>query len=123
VTFGSHESENSRTDGKIAARTGSWLARIGRSPARIGKSSHGRENGRTKRILPARKGKLPAQTGKSFARSEFLLHEPVSRNPVLTFGEIRCFIPAMAELDQLLQATSRSFYLTLGVLPALVAKR
>jgi hypothetical protein len=70
---------------------------------------HGSENRRT--------------DGKMAARNEFLLHEPVSRNPVLTFGEIRCFIPAMAELDQLLQATSRSFYLTLGVLPALVAKR
>ena len=46
-----------------------------------------------------------------------------SRNRVLTFAGIRCFILPMAEVHQalpgdLLRATSRSFYLTLRVLPA-----
>lgn len=44
---------------------------------------------------------------------------------VLTFADIPCFIPAMSEArttwpDELLKATSRSFYLTLRVLPARV---
>ena len=44
---------------------------------------------------------------------------------MLTFGDVRCFIPVMSEppkdsLADLLKATSRSFYLTLRVLPATV---
>jgi hypothetical protein len=72
--FCPHKSKNARTDGKIAARTGSWPARNGRSPARIEKWPHGPENARTDREIGARKWKLPAQTGKSPARSDFPSH-------------------------------------------------
>ena len=46
-------------------------------------------------------------------------------NPILTFAVIQCFILAMVDankalLEDLLKATSRSFYLTLRVLPASV---
>lgn len=45
-------------------------------------------------------------------------------NPELTFFVVPCFIPAMAaasdSLNGLLKATSRSFYLTLRVLPAAI---
>jgi len=59
------------------------------------------------------------------ARGEFSSPEPASRNPVLTFGDIPCFILVMSEarkelLVDLLKATSRSFYLTLRVLPVAV---
>ena len=56
---------------------------------------------------------MPAQTGKSSAGSEFSSHEPVSRNPVMSE-------PPKDSLADLLKATSRSFYLTLHVLPATV---
>jgi farnesyl-diphosphate farnesyltransferase len=47
------------------------------------------------------------------------------RNRILTFPAIRCFMLAMSDANQallgdLLKATSRSFYLTLRVLPAAV---
>jgi farnesyl-diphosphate farnesyltransferase len=103
----------------IFARTKeSWLARSNTLSARMEFSPHGRENVRTERFSAA-------QTGQSSARGEFSPHEPASRNPVLTFGDIPCFIPVMSEarkelLVNLLKATSRSFYLTLRVLPARV---
>jgi farnesyl-diphosphate farnesyltransferase len=140
-----HRSNYRRTDGKIAARNEfcpheegncphrsisrvreailartkeSWLARSYTLSARMEFSPHGHQNGRTERFSAA-------QTGQWSARGEFSSPEPVSRNPMLTFGDIRCFIPVMSEarkelLVDLLKATSRSFYLTLRVLPARV---
>jgi hypothetical protein len=59
----------------FAARTESWLARNGQSPAQIKLSPHGRENGRTKRFSSARRAKLSAQIDFEAAGDDFCPHE------------------------------------------------